>query len=215
MERIFAIGDIHGCFDKLEKLMGILPLKHENDRLVFIGDYIDRGPRSRDVVDFVIDIRKRYEKITCLLGNHESMLLQYLDRPGSETRSLYFLNGGDATAASYGYCEPPEEDMIDIPTEHLDFFRSLLPFYETPDYIFVHAGLRPGVPLREQSLDDLVWIRHEFIYSDFDFGKTVVFGHTPFSSPLIEDNKIGIDTGAVYGGSLTCVELPSRTIYEV
>lgn len=215
MERIFAIGDIHGCFDKLEKLMGLLPLQHENDRLVFIGDYIDRGPRSRDVVDFVIDIRKRFEKVTCLLGNHESMLLQYLNHPCEESRSLFFLNGGDATAASYEYRIQEGEKMLDIPTEHLDFFRTLHLFYETPEYIFVHAGLRPGIPLREQSPDDLVWIRHKFIYSDFDFGKAVVFGHTPFSRPLIEDNKIGIDTGAVYGGSLTCVELPSRTVYEV
>ena len=95
-----------------------------------------------------------------------------------------------------------------IAAEHLDFFRSLRLYYETEAYIFVHAGLRPKVPLASQEPEDMLWIRDKFIYSKYDFGKPVVFGHTPLEKPLVEHNKIGIDTGAVYGNALTCVQLP-------
>lgn len=102
-----------------------------------------------------------------------------------------------------------------IPAEHLSFFESLLPYYETDQYLFVHAGLRPGATVACQSARDLQWIRREFIDSEDDFGKRVVFGHTHFNAPLVAENKIGIDTGAVYGGSLTCVELPALKFYQV
>lgn len=213
MERIFAIGDIHGCLTKLKKMIHLIPFGSENDRLVFIGDYIDRGPDSKGVVDYVISLGKQYDKVICLMGNHEQMLLNFvLHGIGKE---IYFLNGGDATAASYGYIHTPAGMKIDIPQDHMNFFTTLLPFYETDEYIFVHAGLRPGISLTQQDSDDTIWIRHEFIRSNWDFGKTVVFGHTPAGSPLLEFNKIGIDTGAVYGGQLTCIELPSRKIYQV
>ena len=98
---------------------------------------------------------------------------------------------------------------------HRSFLEALLPYYETEKYIFVHAGLRPGIPLADQSQHDLLWIRHEFINAEHDYEKTVVFGHTPFMIPLIDKNKIGIDTGAVYGGKLTCIEFPGLKIYQV
>jgi serine/threonine protein phosphatase 1 len=213
MGKIFAIGDIHGCLVKLMAMMERLDVDSEADTLVFIGDYIDRGPDSRGVVDFVLDLRRTLHHVVCLLGNHEQMLLNYYLL--GKDRELYFLNGGHATIRSYGRIETPEGMKMDIPDAHLDFFRSLEPYYETDDYIFVHAGLRPGVPLDAQALDDLLWIRYEFIQSRQDFGKIVVFGHTPLPKPLIEHNKIGIDTGACYGRQLTCVVLPEMEVLQV
>ncbi|MDD5475039.1 MAG: metallophosphoesterase family protein [Syntrophales bacterium] len=215
MERIFAIGDIHGCFDMLEELLDMIPMDRRRDRLLFIGDYIDRGARSREVVDLIIDLKRRNKKVTCLMGNHEEMLMNYIDRPDEDSRTIFFQNGGRATATSYGYRGGKGDEIINVPQQHREFFKSLLPIYETEEYIFVHAGLRPKIEPSKQNRKDLLWIRNEFIHSSFDFGKTVVFGHTPFSYPFLEDHKIGIDTGAVYGGSLTCIELPSRVIYQV
>ncbi len=102
-----------------------------------------------------------------------------------------------------------------IPAQHLEFFDNLRLYYETEDYIFVHGGLKANIALDEQDERDMLWIRDEFIYTDFDFGKRVIFGHTPFREPLILDNKIGIDTGAVYGNKLTCVELPAVRFFSV
>lgn len=211
MERIFAIGDIHGCFDKLIALMDIIDVDLKKDTLVFIGDYIDRGTQSKEVVDYLIDLSRQAGKVVFLKGNHELMLEQYL----AGTNKLGFLaNGGLATLDSY--LNGGSSDATNpIPTTHLDFFGDLSIYYETDQYIFVHAGLKPNVPLEEQNEWDMLWIREEFIYSDFDFGKRVIFGHTPFQEPIVFDNKIGIDTGAVYGNKLTCVELPAARFYSV
>ncbi len=187
--------------------------KHK-DTLVFIGDYLDRGPFSREVIDYLIGLQDTYEKMVCLCGNHEQMFLNYLN---GVDETLYLGNGGVATLQSYGILlsDDVEKRKAKIPARHMNFFQSLLFHYETEHYIFVRAGLRPERSLREQLMDDLLWIRHEFIENDSDFGKTVVFGHTPMRNLLIGKNKIGIDTGAVYGGKLTCVELPAVKIYQV
>lgn len=213
MNRIFAIGDIHGCLEKLEELMGKIDIDRENDALVFIGDYIDRGKSSKEVVDYVVNLQGKYKNVACLLGNHEQMLIQYLD---GVDEGLYLGNGGISTLSSYEIflSDNVEKRKRKIPEDHRIFLESLLPYYETDKYIFVHAGIRPGLPLKEQTLDDLLWIRYEFMENKKDFGKTVIFGHTPLMSPLIEKNKIGIDTGAVYGGKLTCLELPEIKIYQ-
>lgn len=214
MEKIFAIGDIHGCLSKLENLIPQIGIDSEEDALIFIGDYIDRGPDSRGVVDFVLDLRKKIRTVICLRGNHEQMFLDYVCH--NRDKDLYLFNGGDATIASYGYRKTPGGMKIDVPDSHISFFHSLLLWYETDDYIFVHAGLRENIPLKDQDIQDMLWLRHEFILSSHDFGKTVVFGHTPMShsSPLFRPGRIGLDTGAVYGGFLTCVELPSKKIYQ-
>ncbi len=213
MGKIFAIGDIHGCLEKLEELMAKLDIDRQKDTLVFIGDYIDRGKSGKEVVDYVINLQGQYHNVVCLLGNHEQMFMQYLEGSDEE---LYLGNGGVSTLSSYEIflSDNIEKRRGKIPEAHWKFYESLLPYYETDGYIFVHAGIRPGVPLKEQTLDDLLWIRYEFIENEKDFGKTVIFGHTPLMSPLIEKNKIGIDTGAVYGGKLTCVELPEIKIYQ-
>jgi len=210
--RIFAVGDIHGCLSKVTRLIEVIPIDDREDTLLFIGDYIDRGPDSWGVVDYILALRKRFAHVVCLRGNHEDMLLSYIT-DGTD-REFYLINGGDATFLSYGFSSSPWEPPT-LPDDHMAFFTNLLYSYETSDYIFVHAGLRPGIPLSDQSRHDLLWIRDEFIRSSYDFGKTVVFGHTPLREPMIDTNKIGIDTGAVYGGSLTCIELPERTLYQV
>jgi serine/threonine protein phosphatase 1 len=165
------------------------------------------------VVDFVLDLRAEFARPVFLLGNHEEIFLNYINH--GKDGYMFFMNGGDTTADSYEYMDTPDGRKIQVPEDHRAFFTTLLPSYETDDYIFVHAGLRPGIPLKEQATEDLVWIRYDFISSSCDFGKIVIFGHTPLLEPLIEPNKIGIDTGAVYGGLLTCVELPSKKIYQV
>jgi serine/threonine protein phosphatase 1 len=126
---------------------------------------------------------------------------------------LYVANGGAETIASYVEGAIGRKAFV-LPQDHLDFFLSLQLFYETEDYIFVHAGLRDGIPLEEQAHDDLLWIREEFIYSTYDWNKRVIFGHTALETPFVTPGKIGIDTGAVYGNKLTAVELPSMKFYQ-
>jgi len=210
MNRIFAIGDIHGCFDKLQALMDKIDINLGNDILVFIGDYIDRGKHSFEVVEYLIDLKRRFQNIVFLKGNHEEMLEKYLS---GFDKLTYLVNGGQQALDSYmKNCR--QTDGPQIPREHLDFFSSLHLFYQTEDYVFVHAGLKNKVPLEMQKTDDLLWIRSKFIKSDYNFGKQVVFGHTPLPEPLVQPNKIGIDTGAVYGGKLTCVRLPELVFYS-
>jgi serine/threonine protein phosphatase 1 len=139
------------------------------------------------------------------------MLQDYL----SGTDRLGFLyNGGGATLESYAKGNVENKTPL-FPPEHLEFFDNLRLYYETPDYLFVHGGLKPAVPIDQQQEWDMLWIRDEFISSDFDFGKRIIFGHTPFRKPLVLDNKIGIDTGAVYGNKLTCLELPAVQFVSV
>jgi serine/threonine protein phosphatase 1 len=210
MQKIFVVGDIHGCFDKLCALMDKIPINFTQDQLIFIGDYIDRGSSSLEVVEYLIDLKKRWPATIFLKGNHEDMLEKYLD--GSD-RFTYLLNGGQRTLDAY-LNRPNNPGEYPVPPAHLEFFKSLHRYYQTDDYIFVHAGLRKKVPLESQKTIDLFWIRDEFIYSEFDFGKRVIFGHTPFKEPLVHTNKIGIDTGAVYGNRLTCVQLPEIIFFS-
>ncbi len=209
MQKIFVVGDIHGCYDKLCALMDKIPLNEARDQLIFIGDYIDRGPSSFDVVNYMIEIKNRIPGTVFIKGNHEDMLQNYLD--GSD-RFTYQLNGGQKTLDEY-LTRSDNKDAFPIPSGHLEFFNALQLYYQTDDYIFVHAGLREKVQLESQAKMDLLWIRDEFIYSNFNFGKRVVFGHTPFKEPLLQPNKIGIDTGAVYGNLLSCVQLPEMEFY--
>lgn len=208
--RIFVIGDIHGYLNKLQELWRKIDPDPQRDQIVFLGDYVDRGPNSREVVELVLLIKREFPRTVCLMGNHELMLLDYLTY--RKDPWTFFLNGGVETIHSYELIgDDPESQM---PHEHMGFFNSLKLYYETEEYLFVHAGIRHGMPLNQQTLDDLLWIRGDFIDCDKDFGKLVIFGHTPFPRPLVQQNKIGIDTGAGYGGRLTCLELPTRVFYS-
>lgn len=209
--KTFIVGDVHGCLDMLKRLMGSIGWSPEADRLIFLGDFIDRGAQSKGVVDYVIEISKVSERVECLMGNHERILLDFMDGKDMNT---FFLNGGVATLNSYR-SEQQKYGGFLIPDDHLAFFRSLKLLIELEDYYVVHAGLRPGVPIESQNPEDLLWIRDTFLFSNYYFGKRVIFGHTPFAQPLIMENKIGLDTGAVYGNRLTCLELPSLKFHFV
>jgi Calcineurin-like phosphoesterase len=210
---IYAIGDIHGNLDLLERLMEKLQPDLARDRLVFMGDYIDRGPRPKGVVEYVLRLQNRTpDRVICLKGNHEAMFLDFLQ--GREI-DLFMFNGGMSTIRDYwGEGWERREELV-LPPDHRRFYEELRPYYETPDYLFVHGGLKPGVDLTTQEEEDLLWIRGDFITSMEDFGKKVIFGHTPFQQPLVMPNKIGIDTGAAYGNRLTCLKLPEEEFISV
>lgn len=209
--KIFVVGDVHGCLEILKRLIDKIEWNSSNDRLIFIGDYIDRGQDSKGVVDFILKLKKDSPLVQCLIGNHEQMFLDYLS--GVDSQSFIF-NGGLPTLRSYNEERLRSEDPL-IPSAHLDFFSSLLPMIELEQCYIVHAGFRPNIKIEDQDIIDMIWIRDEFIYSDYDFGEVVIFGHTPFNSPIIMKNKIGIDTGAVYGNCLTCLELPEKKFHSV
>ncbi len=211
---IYVIGDLHGCLAPLKRLLENLEPDLHQDRLLFVGDYIDRGPDSRGVVDYILGLKARYpaENIICLKGNHEVMFLDFL---AGQDRNLFLMNGGLNTLRDYWGEGWDEQSELVLPLDHARFYQELQLFYEIEDYIFVHGGLKPGVPLAEQVDEDLCWIRGEFIASTEDFGRRVIFGHTPFKQPLVLPNKIGIDTGLVYGNFLTCLKLPQMDFYFV
>ncbi len=203
--RLLAFGDIHGCRTALQALLAqVVP--RETDQLVFLGDYIDRGPDSAGVIDELLVLQARFPHSVFLRGNHEQMLIDVL---AGENPITFLFNGGDKTIASYearGGWPPPRE--------HRRFLDSLPALYRAEGFVFVHAGLRPGTPLADQRPDDLLWIRQEFLESSGDWGETVVFGHTHREDPLLEEHRIGLDTGCVYGGRLTCCDVFTRRCWQ-
>lgn len=209
--RVFVVGDIHGCLEMLQRLMKKISWRPERDQLIFVGDYIDRGEDSKGVVDYLVTLKRNSPNVQFITGNHEVMLLDYL---AGRNQDLYMANAGYTTLRNYMEARPVGEEAL-VPPEHMEFYHSLKPYIEIEDYYVVHAGFRPWIDLREQTLEDMVWIREPFIYSSYDFGKRVIFGHTPFQRPLVMDNKLGLDTGAVYGNRLTCLELPSVIFHSV
>lgn len=207
MNRVLVFGDIHGMLHKLQAL--ITKVKPTTaDKLIFLGDYIDRGSNAKGVIDSILSMREVGWDVVTLLGNHEEMLLDYLENPADSV--VFMHNGGYETLESYGF--PSKR----IPKEHLGFLYDLRLSYFWEDYFFCHAGAVPGVALESQERDDLLWIRRAFIDSDYDWGKKVVYGHTTISNcPNVQKNKIGIDTGACFGGKLTCLILPGESIVQV
>jgi len=215
--RLFAVGDLHGCFTELSALLEAIDLE-PGDKIVFLGDYVDRGPSPRAVVDRLIDLRDSGGcRPVFLRGNHEDMLLAYLGEHGSHG-DAFLMNGGRITLASYGL--PPEsrgeEARARLPEVHLDFFRRLVLWDLDPPFLFVHAGISPLRPLAEQDEEDLLWIREEFVRNRHVLRETVVFGHTPLRDVLWHmPYKIGLDTGCVYGNKLSCLEFTSGTLFQV
>ncbi len=214
MKKIFVVGDIHGCHQSLLMLLDRIKPDFEEDCLLFLGDYIDRGTGSMQVVEEILRLRKEMRHVITLMGNHEQMLLNYL---AGRDKGMFLEVGGIPTLESYGVNSPYDigEAQERIPRKHQLFFNELLTSWESESHIFVHAGLQPGVHLSQQSRQWLLWGRERYLSSQPDFGKPVVSGHTPFREPLVEENRIIIDTGAVYGGKLTCLILPDMEFVQV
>lgn len=217
-ERIYAIGDIHGRLDLLERAIAAIRRDVEEHGpaalTVTVGDYIDRGPQSCGVLDRLIE-NPFPTAYVALKGNHENMLEAFLADPAT---GLYWRQqGGLQTLQSYGirlrgfitanFADARDQLKAVLPAAHLNFLRSLKISLSHGKYFFCHAGVRPGVPLERQSEDDLLWIRDEFLSSRADFGKIIVHGHTPMPEPEVRPNRISIDTGAFATGRLTCVAL--------
>jgi serine/threonine protein phosphatase 1 len=222
--RIYAVGDIHGRLDLLEELLAridadIARRPPARPIYVFLGDYIDRGPSSRETIDRLIEHGKANETVF-LKGNHELIAIKCLSDPNLFDQWLRL--GGYETLVSYGVRPETLANAKQIvglqsafhdalPQRHLHFFRDLQNSFTCGDFFFVHGGVKPHVELSQQKESDLLWIRGEFLSSDCDFGKIIVHGHTPVSEIEVRPNRINIDTGAFATGRLTCLVLEGET----
>jgi len=217
--RVYAVGDVHGRADLLCALNQMIhedAYAHQAPRnvVVYLGDYIDRGAQSREVLDTLIESPLPGFEHVHLLGNHEDSLLRFME--DTSVGPAWLAYGGGATLMSYGIRMPASErDLFRVqeelhrhlPESHLRFLRSCAYTHTEGDYFFVHAGVKPGVPLDAQVPDSLLWIRDEFLDSHADFGKIVVHGHTISDQPDVRRNRIGIDTGGFASNRLTCLVL--------
>jgi len=201
MSLTYAIGDIHGSLDKLQSLLALCdehaagaPMK-----LVLLGDYIDRGPQVRGVVDLLMALQSaRGEAVVPLMGNHEAMAISVID--GDAPARFWLVQGGAETLASYAV-----DSASDLPRAHIDWLRALRLSYDDGRRFFVHAGVNPDAPLDAQDDNDLLWIREPFLSHRHDFGRLIVHGHTPLTTgvPDLRANRLNLDTAAVFGGPLT------------
>ncbi len=221
--RVYAVGDIHGRMDLLEKmLVQIVTHAGQEKRLnslVFLGDYVDRGPQSKNVVSCLLRLKLPGWDIVCLRGNHDQAVLDFIENASFYRAWREF--GGAETLLSYGVT-PPRFDNEEAfaqahddfqrkcPESHLEFLRGLPFFHIVGDYMFVHAGVRPGIALDRQAPEDMMWIRDEFLFSDLRLDKVIVHGHSPSERPVLRTNHIGVDTGAYATGCLTAVVLEGQ-----
>ena len=216
-QRVYAIGDVHGCADQLEELYALIrrdiaARPGPAITLIHLGDYIDRGPDSAGVVARIQRPFGAAETIN-LTGNHEDLFLAALagDRSAVE---LWMNNGGGETLASWGV--PPRTRPRDwathIPPAQIAALRALKLHYSIGGYFFVHAGIRPAIALADQTRQDLLWIRDPFLRFAGPLPAVIVHGHTPVDTPTLRPNRIGIDTGAVLGGPLTCLVLEGNRL---
>ena len=219
--RVYAIGDLHGRSDLLASMHDMIGddvAKSAPSRvvIVYIGDYIDRGEGGRAVIEILSNPSADGIERVFLRGNHEDLMLRFLE--GGGPIGTWLMNGGIATLRGYGIewkegrnldgAEEARQNLIDaLPERHVSFLRGLVHTHEEGDYLFVHAGVRPGIALDRQDVHDLMWIRERFLDSRADFGRRIVHGHTVSPVPQILDNRIGIDTGAYKSDVLTCVVL--------
>ena len=220
-QRVYAIGDVHGCDDRLAAMHAAIaadlaarPIAHPV--LIHLGDYIDRGPASAAVLDRLTRPIPDAPALPVfnLIGNHEDMLLTVLAHRRREDAAMWLHNGGGETLMSWGlsWRDRPADWAAAIPPAQLGLLRSLVPICRIGGYAFVHAGLRPGVPMHRQSREDLLWIREPFLSFDGTLPAVAVHGHTPEAAPNIRPHRIGIDTGAVLGGALTCAVLEADRV---
>ncbi len=208
---LYAIGDIHGCARELELLIAQISPTSDHT-VVFLGDYVDRGPDSKGVIDLILDLKTK-TNVVALRGNHEQLFLDFLESPQSPGAGVFILNGGGATLASY----PGPGGSFEIPERHMQFFYDLKVKYETDTHFFVHAGvpIKPLDQITDADEDILLWSRQPFLSSQYKWKKMIVHGHTPVASPEFENNRINLDTGCVYNGSLTALEVTSGKVFQI
>lgn len=207
----FVIGDVHGNYEELMDLLDKINPNLRQDKLIYLGDYIDRGPQSYKVIRFLIDLQNKYgkEHVVLLRGNHEDMAIENI-----EHGRIDCFNGYDITFMDF----IKNNDSIE---NYYEFFKGLPLYYEDESFIYVHGGIKPGIAMEKQDDYDLLWIREEFFESSLTFIKPVIFGHTPTIniigtfSPFIKKDIIGIDTGIVYGGRLTALEIHDGKIVNI
>lgn len=224
----YAIGDIHGCLDKLQRLLDALRYDPTADRLIFLGDYIDRGPESKGVLDLLLHLQRGNAANVFLMGNHEDNFLAYLHACQTDAEARYwvgepfFAGGGTATLRSYDPQVRYAEDVAAlqaVPPAHVQFLQALPLYWTDGTFLAVHAGVRPGIPLAEQRPHDLLRIRTPFLQTPHGLTHYVVYGHTPVREVKREADKIGIDTGACYSqvgyGVLTALCLQTQQLIQV
>jgi serine/threonine protein phosphatase 1 len=222
LTRIYAVGDVHGCLAQLDRLLDLIRVDNAtfsgNTRFVFLGDLVDRGPDSAGVIDRVMNLSRGQKRCDTLMGNHEEAMLASFD--GTADPRGWLSYGGSQTLESYGIARAEQfasgfdlaRRMVEaIPSDHLTFLRGLPDHLVIGDYLFVHAGIRPGVPIELQEAADLRWIRGGFLESEVDHQCIVVHGHTISPEPEQRANRIGIDTGCYQGGPLTALVLEGAT----
>ncbi len=228
--RVYVIGDVHGCFLQLktmhETILGEIARDKVADwRIVFVGDYCDRGPDVRATYDYLVECRRKDPRIVALLGNHDAGFLDFLAKP--DAYGLFARHGGHETAASYGVdldLRTPGSMRIThealvraVPTSHRDFIESLSLTVEFGDFFICHAGIRPGIALNRQDPLDLIWIRSEFLDFPGLHPRIIVHGHTPCAKAEIMPNRVNVDTGAVWNGMLTALVIdgPEKRLIQV
>lgn len=209
--RTFVIGDIHGCYYELKSLLNKIreEEKYNNkiDKLVFIGDYIDRGDNSRLVIKLIKELQNNNNNVIALMGNHEDMLINYLNKENNS----WMFNGANSTLNSYMNFDNDFQNDV-------KWIKQLPLYYEDNDFIYVHAGLDLNKPLNKQERNTILWIREDFIYSDIKYDKRIIYGHTPTifinenTIPYSNNNNICIDTGCVYGGALTALVIEDSKV---
>lgn len=220
---VYAIGDVHGRLDKLLALEGMIEIdagtrQAKRRVLVYLGDYVDRGPDSQGVIEHLALSRLGGFEVVHLIGNHERLMLDFLN--DAEQSGPWFANGGLPTLASYGLPAGDRKELSQadilrlqdglrslLPARHRTFLKNLRNVHREGDFVFVHAGIRPGVALDAQKEEDLLWIRQPFLTSAADHGFVVVHGHTITEDPEFKPNRIGIDTGAYDSGILTALAI--------
>ncbi|MEM1277377.1 MAG: metallophosphoesterase family protein [Pseudomonadota bacterium] len=230
--RLYAIGDVHGCLDALLDMheairQDLVAYPAKDWRIIHLGDYIDRGPDRPGVISALVEL-VRDRRTYAVLGNHDQFLIDFLNDPGAPSFASWIAIGGAETIEAYkGWFDLRLSDDLTarrvlrahllevLPSAHIRFLSTLPHMLHFGDFTFVHAGVRPGIPLDQQSEEDLIWIREPFLSSKQDLGAVIVHGHTPSDRVVVRANRIGVDTGAVFGGVLSCVVLEDDQRYQL
>jgi serine/threonine protein phosphatase 1 len=231
--RAYAIGDIHGHLDLLKRVHDVIAedmAQHGPAPVVHVGDLVDRGPDSAGVIDYLMSGIAHGSDWVVLKGNHDRMFTRFLRAPEEQEPGLRiglsWLHpklGGGTTLESYGVRSPADrpvaqvhaDALLAVPEAHRSFIDSRPTWHQTGDVLFVHAGIRPGVAIEDQTETDLVWIRDPFLMDPVSFGPLVVHGHTAIDAPTHYGNRVNIDSGAAYGGALSVIALEGREVFHL